>query len=178
MMTAMSDNALWVASLTAGTAVLASWVTSWGTTRAARIQADTVTTAQREERRREARRAAYADLLEQAQRLGDLYRQVSDLGADGGTAAHRDRMVELRERQRDEYGRLRHCVWIVSLEGPETVADAADALRHATTPPFRALEAMIEGDPSAADRFTASRDPFWESVIAFGVAARGVLQQT
>ncbi|MFJ9584614.1 hypothetical protein [Streptomyces acidicola] len=51
----MSDNALWIASLTAGTAVLASWVTSWGTTRAARIQADTVTTAQREERRREAR---------------------------------------------------------------------------------------------------------------------------
>jgi hypothetical protein len=177
-MIAMSDNALWIASLTAGTAVLASWVTSWGTTRAARIQADTVTTAQREERRREARRTAYADLIEQAQRLGDLYRKVSDLPAGGDTEALRARLVELRERQRDEYARLRHCVWIVSLEGPAKVADAADTLRHATTPPYRALEAMIEGDPDAADRFEACRDPFWQSVVAFGVAAREVLQET
>ncbi|MBA2811724.1 hypothetical protein E0500_031485 [Streptomyces sp. KM273126] len=173
----MSDNALWIASLTAGTAVLASWVTSWGTTRAARIQADTVTTAQREERRREARRTAYANLIEQAQRMGDLYWKVTHARTDG-TEADRARLVELRERQRDEYGKLRHCVWIVSLEGPETVADAADTLRHATTPPYRALEAMIEGDPSAADRFEACRDPFWQSVISFAAAAREVLRQT
>ncbi|GAA3811606.1 hypothetical protein ACFS5L_32250 [Streptomyces phyllanthi] len=174
----MSDNTLWIASLTAGTAVLASWVTSWGTTRAARIQADTVTTAQREERRREARRAAYADLIEQAQRMGELYWKVTDLRSGAGTEAYEAHLVELRERLRDEYGKLRHCVWIVSLEGPVPVADAADVLRHATTPPYRAMQAMIEGDPDAADRFEACYDPFWKSLVAFGVAAREVLQKT
>uniref|UniRef100_UPI0040401A69 hypothetical protein n=1 Tax=Streptomyces sp. TG1A-60 TaxID=3129111 RepID=UPI0040401A69 len=43
----MADSAFWIASLTAGTAVLASWVTSQGTARAARIQADTTAGAQR-----------------------------------------------------------------------------------------------------------------------------------
>jgi hypothetical protein len=176
-MCAMADNTLWIASLTAGTAVLASWVTSWGTTRAARIQAGTVTVAQREERRREARRTAYADLLEQAQRLGDLYRKVSELPTGGG-GADTARLTELLELQREEYSRLRHQVWIVSLEGPATVAEAADALRHATTPPYRALRDMIEGDALAADRFAACRDPFWQSVVAFAAAAREVLQQT
>ena len=33
----MADNTLWVAALTAGTAVLASWVTSRGTARAAEL---------------------------------------------------------------------------------------------------------------------------------------------
>ncbi|MET8940347.1 hypothetical protein ABZX28_25535 [Streptomyces rubiginosohelvolus] len=61
----MADNTLWVGVLTAGTAVVASWVTSQGTARAARIQAETTAAVQR--------RTAYADIIEQAQKMGDLY---------------------------------------------------------------------------------------------------------
>ncbi|MFI1100375.1 hypothetical protein [Streptomyces melanogenes] len=43
----MTDSTLWISSLTAGTAVLASWVTSRGTARAAQIQAAATERTQR-----------------------------------------------------------------------------------------------------------------------------------
>src|SRR5262245_48700121 len=129
----MADSAFWIAALTAGTAVVASWVTSRGTARAARIQADTTSQAQRTERLREARRTAYAHLIEQAQRMGDLYWKVSDLCADD-VSQRLEELKSLRDSLRDEYSRLRHCSWIVSLEGPTEVADAADTLRRCTRP--------------------------------------------
>jgi hypothetical protein len=117
----MADSAFWIASLTAGTAVLASWVTSRGTARAARIQADTTTRAQRAERLRDSRRTAYADLMERAQRMGDLYWKVSDLCADD-VIRRLPELDRLRDRLRDEYSGLRHCTWIVSLEGGRRTA--------------------------------------------------------
>jgi hypothetical protein len=59
----MTDTALWISSLTAGTAVLASWVTSRGTARAAQIQADATEKTQRTVRVSEARRSAYVSLI-------------------------------------------------------------------------------------------------------------------
>ncbi|MFC3576556.1 hypothetical protein ACFOZ0_25380 [Streptomyces yaanensis] len=171
----MPDNAFWIASLTAGTAVLASWVTSRGTARAARIQADTTTRAQRVERLRETRRTAYANLIEQAQRMGDLYWKVSDLCADDITQAPGE-LRQLRDRLRDEYSGLRHCTWIVSLEGPPEVAEAADALRRTTTPSYRAVEAMLDGDREAAERFDAAYAPFWQALRDFVERAREALR--
>ncbi|GAA3358430.1 hypothetical protein GCM10017744_032980 [Streptomyces antimycoticus] len=69
----MADSTFWIAALTGGTAVLASWVTSRGNTRAARIQADTAVLAQRAERLRDSRRSAYLDLIEQTHSIGELY---------------------------------------------------------------------------------------------------------
>ncbi|WP_128381471.1 hypothetical protein [Streptomyces cavernae] len=169
----MADNAFWIASLTAGTAVLASWVTSRGTARAARIQADTTASAGRVERQRETRRKAYADLIEQAQRMGDLYWKVSDLRDVTG---HEAELKELRIRLRDEYGRLRHCVWIVSLEGPPATADAANTVRRSTSPLYKALGDMINGDPTATDRFDASYGPFWQTLKEFIARARETLE--
>src|SRR5688500_4723438 len=117
-MCAVADNAFWIAALTAGTAVLASWVTSRGTARAARIQADTTAGAQRVERLRQARRTAYAEFIEQAQRLSDVHWKVSDVlrGAEGGLGPERvEELRRLRERQRDEYATLRNLTWVVSL---------------------------------------------------------------
>jgi len=169
------DNAFWIASLTAGTAVLASWVTSRGTARAARIQAEATASAQRVERQRETRRKAYADLVEQAQRMGDLYWKVYDLREVGGSEGE---LKELRLRLREEYGRLRHGVWIVTLEGPPATADAANALRRSTSPLYKALGGMCEGDPTAAERFDASYDGFWPTLKEFIAAARLALEET
>ncbi|TGA96007.1 hypothetical protein [Streptomyces sp. MZ04] len=58
----MTDSALWISSLTAGTAVLASWVTSRGTARAAQIQAAATERTQRTLRVSEARRSACVSL--------------------------------------------------------------------------------------------------------------------
>ncbi|MGI5398130.1 hypothetical protein ACQEVG_01465 [Streptomyces sp. CA-135486] len=173
----MSDNAFWIASLTAGTAVLASWVTSRGTARAARIQADATANTQRTERLRETRRSAYAKLVEQAQRMGELYWQVSDVYQTGRHEEQLSVLGDLRLRLRNEYSKLRHLVWIVTLEGPSEVADAADGLRRSTTPPYRALLAAIEGDPDAAETFNECYAPFWQSVLSFVEAARTALHR-
>ncbi|MER6123696.1 hypothetical protein ABT173_13755 [Streptomyces sp. NPDC001795] len=172
----MADNAFWIASLTAGTAVLASWVGGLGTARAARIQADTTTQAQRVERLRETRRTAYANLIERGQQMGDLYWKVSDLCASGDADRRLPELKRLRDLLRDEYSALRHCTWIVSLEGPPEVADAAEALRRSTTPSYRAVEAMLDGDREAADRFDAAYGPFWQALRDFVQRAREALR--
>lgn len=174
----MADNAFWIAALTAGTAVVASWVTSRGTARAARIQADTTAGAQRVERLREARRTAYAGFIEQAQRLNDVHWKVSDVvrGAEGGLGPEQvEELRVLRERQRDEYATLRNLTWIVSLEGPEEVADLANTVRRATSPFHKAIEAMVEGDTGAVARFDACYTPFWDALKVFIRASRDTL---
>ncbi|MDX3133211.1 hypothetical protein PV367_26315 [Streptomyces europaeiscabiei] len=175
----MADNAFWIAALTAGTAVLASWVTSRGTARAARIQADTTASAQRVERLRQARRTAYAEFMEQAQRLSDVHWKVSDVVRGAGSAGFGPEQVEelrrLRERQRDEYATLRNLTWVVSLEGPDEVAELANKVRRTTNPFHKAIEAMIEGDTGAVARFDACYSPFWDALKQFIKASRDTL---
>lgn len=178
----MADSAFWIAALTAGTAVLASWVTSRGTARAARIQADTTASAQRVERLREARRTAYAEFMEQAQRLSDVHWKVSDVvrgagsGESGGFGPEQvEELRRLRELQRDEYATLRNLTWVVSLEGPDEVADLANKVRRTTNPFHKAIQAMIEGDVGAAARFDACYSPFWDALKEFIKASRDTL---
>ncbi|MFD8649121.1 hypothetical protein [Streptomyces mirabilis] len=53
-------------------------MTSRGNAKAARIQADAATAAQRIERLHEARRAAYLDFIHHGQRMADLYWKESE----------------------------------------------------------------------------------------------------
>ncbi|MER5483885.1 hypothetical protein ABT024_11775 [Streptomyces sp. NPDC002812] len=173
----MADNTLWVGVLTAGTAVVASWVTSRGTARAARIQAETTAAVQRMDQRRTARRNAYADVIEQAQKMGDLYWKVNDAHADPDPEARTAALKDLRLRLRDAYAELRHLVRIVELEGPAEVAAAADRLRRSTSDSYQALEDMIGGDADAIQRFNECYAPFWAAVVALVAVAREVLQE-
>ena len=174
----MADNTLWVAALTAGTAVLASWVTSRGTARAARIQADAAAATVQADRLRAARRAAYVDVIEQAQRMGDLYWKVTDAHQITDAGERLAALEELRLRLRGEYAVLRQRVWVVDLEGPAEVASAADRLRRSTSDNWRALGAMIAGEADAAQRFDECYAPFWQSVVIFVEVARRALHET
>lgn len=84
---------------------------------------------------------------------------------------------DLRFQIRNEYGKLRHSVWIVTLEGPIEVADAADGLRRSTAPPYDALLAAIEGSPGAVETFNKCYEPFWQSVLSFVQTAQTALQR-
>lgn len=81
----MPDNSPFVAGLTGVTAIaassLASWLTSKVNARAARVQVDATTEAQRRESTRQTRRAAYLDLIEQAQVVADGLRGVDGLSS-------------------------------------------------------------------------------------------------
>ncbi|GGX56841.1 hypothetical protein [Streptomyces fructofermentans] len=171
----MGDATLWVAALTAATAVLASWVTSHGTARAARIQADAAAATVQADRLRAARRSAYVDVIEQAQRMGDLYWKVTDAHGIDDADERLAALLDLRVRLRGEYAVLRQRVWVADLEGPPAVAAAADRLRRSTSEHYRALDAMITGDTDAGQRFADCFAPFWESVVSFVDVARTAL---
>lgn len=172
----MTDSALWISSLTAGTAVLASWVTSRGTARAARIQAEAVERTQRTVRVSEARRTAYVSLIEQAHKMAELYWKISDIVASGGTRSEQiSTLKEVQASLREEYGKLRHFIWVINLEGPDDVAEAAEDLRLSTRPPYQALTAAIAGDAGALAAFDQCYDPFWQAVLTFVSTARAAV---
>ncbi|WP_052868641.1 hypothetical protein [Streptomyces niger] len=183
----MAESTLWtlsIAAVTGGTAVLASWVTSRGSTRAARIQAETAADSQRRERLRESRRTAYLDLIEQTHRMGELLWEVSDVlrdpDADGSTAT----LQQLRERQVAEYAKIRRCVRVVELEGPLPAAAAALRVQKSTGDFHAAIEQALAAGPGGADwttaeaRFDAAYSPFWAALEAFVDAARNAHQGT
>ncbi len=172
----MTYSAIWISALTAATAVLASWVTSRGTARAAQIQANAVEKTQRTVRVSEARRSAYVSLIEQAHKMAELYWKVSDIhGSSGSRTDQLPALKDVRANLREEYGKLRHFIWVITLEGPDDVATAAENLRLATRPPHRALEASIAGEADASAAFDQCYDPFWQSVLTFVSTARAAV---
>ncbi|WP_055549712.1 hypothetical protein [Streptomyces sp. NBRC 110028] len=173
----MTDSTFWIAALTGGTAVLASWVTSRGNTRAAQIQADTAARAQQAERLRDSRRTAYLELIEQVHRMGEFYWEISEAQRSGEFRRRADLLDDMLNRERDHYGKLRHCARVVELEGPSAAGEAARQLQKSTGRFHRSLEAMAADDPEAIRRFDDAYSPFWAALTDFVDAAKTSLQE-
>jgi hypothetical protein len=153
----MPDNSLFIAGLTGATAIaassLASWLTSRGNAHAARIQVNATTEAQRRDGIRQTRRAAYLSLIEQAQVVADELRRVdgpADTGYGIALDAHRDR-----------HQQLRRAVTLIDLEGPSTVQVAASNLLIMSGTLSTALAA------TAANSSRENRREFQESLRAY-----------
>ncbi|MGG7570976.1 hypothetical protein [Streptomyces sirii] len=175
----MGDSTWWtlaIAAVTGGTAVLASWVTSRGSTRAARIQAEIAARSQRAERLRESRRTAYLDLIEQTHRMGELYWEISATLRLSGSDARTATLGELHDREVAEYAKIRRCARVVELEGPPSAAAAALALQKATGPFYAAVKAELDGDTDRRGAFDAAYSPFWAALEHFVDAARDAHQ--
>lgn len=171
----MGDSTWWtlaIAAVTGGTAVLASWVTSRGSTRAARIQAEIAARSQRAERLRESRRTAYLDLIEQTHRMGELFWEISAALRLPDSDARTATLGELHDREVAEYLRIRRCARVVELEGPPPAAATAHALQKATGPFYAAFKAELAGDTGCRDDFDAAYRPFWRALEDFVDAAR------
>ena len=150
----MSNNTLWVALFTGGTAVLASWVTTLGNARSARVQAEASAHAQRHSHVREMRRAAYLDLMEQAHITGQLYWKVGDAFLRLPDEQDQLACVQgLRVELRAAFDPLMRCTGIVGLEGPRLVAAAAEALREAAREANGPLARVSRSEPGARERF-------------------------
>ncbi len=150
----MPNDAIWVAVLTGGTAVLASWVTSRGNARAARTQAEASAQTQQQSRSRETRRTAYLEFIEQAHitgelywRLGDVYAQLTDPG-ERLAAIHK-----LRASLRDAFDPLSRCARVIILEGPAPVVEAAEAVKQAASDANHVLWEISQAEPGARERF-------------------------
>jgi hypothetical protein len=172
----MGDGALWIAALTGGTAVLASWVTSRGNTRAARVQAEASAHAQHRIKARELRRTAYLELIEQAHLVGELYWRLGDVYAQLTDPVDQlARIEQLRADLRNAFDPLSRCVRVVVLEGPPTAADAAEQVRQAATNTNRALSLISKGESDARERFDDAHRLFRADLEGFIEAARGAI---
>jgi hypothetical protein len=169
----MGDEAAWIAALTGGTAVLASWVTNLGNVRAARVQAEASAAAQQRGRVRELRRGAYLDLMAQAHVTGELYRRVVDAFVQIAEPEQVLRRVEeLRTELREAYDPLMHSVRVVVLEGPSSAADAAQAVLEAAKVTNRALCRVSLGEADARARFDEAQAAYLPCLARFVEAAR------
>jgi hypothetical protein len=172
----MVDSTVWVAVFTGGTAVLASWVTSQGNARATRVQAEASARVQNDGRIRETRRAAYLELIEQAHVIGELYWRLGDVYAQLSDAdAQRARVEELRIDLRDAFDPLMRCARVIVLEGPASVADAAEAVKLAASEANTALWMVSQDGPGARERFDEAHRVFRFKLDGFIVAARAAM---
>ena len=170
------DSTLWVAVFTGGTAVLASWVTSRGTARAARIQVEASSRAQQLDRIRELRRAAYSDVIGQAHETAELHFQVK-----GALAGPDERMVqrltELRGELRAAFDPLMRCIRLAVLEGPTRVAEAAEALSESVITANRALHPLEESGEGALAAYESAEGEFHRRLDMFTASAREALSR-
>ncbi|MGP3969224.1 hypothetical protein [Streptomyces sp. 6N223] len=171
----MPDNSLIVAALTGATAVaassLASWLTSRGNAHAARIHVDATAEAQRREGIRQTRRAAYLGLIEQAQAVADGLRGVDGLSAtecEAALAAHGDR-----------HQRLRRAVTLIDLEGPPPVQVAASDLLIMSGTLSTALAATAQNaNPENRREFRETLRAYIRLIRPFVDAAATALDET
>ncbi|OMI88202.1 hypothetical protein BSZ07_19505 [Streptomyces sp. M1013] len=168
------DSSLWVAALTGGTAVLAGWVTSRGTARAARIQVEASSRAQQATHLRESRRAAYAEVIERAHETAELHFQVKGIlkGSDEHLLQHVER---LRGELRTAFDPLMRCIRLVVLEGPTPVAEAADELRQSVITANRALHPLEQSDEGAQPAYELAEAEFHRRLDVFTATARETL---
>ncbi|MFF2808871.1 hypothetical protein ACFVT2_17150 [Streptomyces sp. NPDC058000] len=175
----MGDSTVWtlaIAALTGGTAVLASWVTSRGSTQAAKIQAETAARSQRAEKLRESRRTAYLDLIEQTHRIGELYWEISAELRESASDTRTARLDALLDRETAEYAKIRRCARVVELEGPPSAAAAALTLQKATGPFYETLRTGMVEDTDCREEFNAAYTPFWKALENFVATARAAHQ--
>ncbi|MFE6847201.1 hypothetical protein [Streptomyces sp. NPDC057686] len=172
----MGDSAPWIAAITGGTAVLAGWVTGRHTARAAEYQADTNARVRRDEERRTARRAAYASLVEHTHALGGLYGETRVAMLLHDPTARAEALSELLARQRATYHQhFLPALRTVSLEGPDDVAAAAEAVQLASTRTYKTVGEITLGS-AGADAFDPVTFAFWDRVDDFVLAGRRALE--
>jgi hypothetical protein len=172
----VADSTVWVAVFTGATAVLASWVTNQGNARAAKVQAEASAQVQHHGRIREIRRTAYLELIEQAHVTGELYWRVGDVYAQlTDSQAQMEHIQDLRTTLRDAFDPLMRCVRVVVLEGPASVAEAAEAVQTAASDSNRALWRVSLGEPAAHERFDETHQAFRRQLEQFIEVARSAM---
>ncbi|WAZ23023.1 hypothetical protein STRCI_004335 [Streptomyces cinnabarinus] len=148
----MADSTLWVAAITGGTAVVASWMTGQYTTRAAREQAQCSADAHRQEKLREIQRTAYLDLIQHAQSLAPMERNISELielPASEERTAELKKQIVVAHKARFDFLALKR---VIFLEGAPQVKKCADELDHLFRDYCVTLEQAINGDEGAPYR--------------------------
>ncbi|MBD0419327.1 hypothetical protein H0H10_09155 [Streptomyces sp. TRM S81-3] len=174
----MLDTALLVSALTGATAILASWVGSKGSTRAAQIQAQTSRAAQEAESMRVSRRAAYVEVVHRAHVVGERFIDVLPAVSLSDPAARASALREVLQRHAQLHAEMMRAVHTAHIEGPDDVVQAADRLATASTQVYLAVHAMAEDAAVHSPHFDEGYFKFWEALSDFTSLARRSIHHT
>ncbi|MFD0449407.1 MULTISPECIES: hypothetical protein [Streptomyces] len=167
----MGDATLWVAVLTAVTAIAASWVTSRGNAQAARVQALAAAEAQQAATRRDAMRTAHLAFSEQINHMGALYRKTPAFLGIGDPSERSPALDRHLEELRTAYGEFHQQLNVITLDGGHSSRLAADAVHAASTHVYKTLLGIAAGTQGPEDFASAVR-AYWDTATAFLHAAR------
>lgn len=175
---AMLDTALLVSALTGATAILASWVGSRGSTRAAQIQAQASRAAQEAESMRISRRAAYSEVIHRAHVVGERFIDVLPAVSLSDPTARASALREVLQRHAQLHGEMMRAVHTAHMEGPDDVARAADRLAKASMQVYLAVRAMADEAAAHSPDFDEGYFEFWGAYSDFTSAARRSIHHT
>ncbi|MDV7215222.1 hypothetical protein [Streptomyces prunicolor] len=161
----MPDSTLWVACLTAGTAITASWVTSQGSLRAAREQASAAATAQRANALAQSRRDSYIEVVDQAHHMGALYRELP-IVLSMPAGSHKEAAVQEHAKGlREAYGPFTRACDVMIVDGGNSVAEAVKAVFRDSRAIYMCLLSASDDEDTSNVYGTAIRS-YWDSVNA------------
>jgi hypothetical protein len=167
----MGDATLWVAVVTALTAIAASWVTSRGNLQAARVQTLAAAEAQRAATRRDAMRTAHLAFIEQINHMGAAYRRTYALFDIEDPPERSAAIGRHLEELRTAYGEFHRQLNVLTLDGGESARPAADAVHAASTHVYKTLLGVGTGTHTP-EEFSPAVRAYWDTATAFIHAAR------
>jgi hypothetical protein len=119
---------------------------------------------------------AYLELIEQAHIMGELYWRLGDVYAQlTDPDAQLARIQQLRTDLRNAFDPLMRCVRVTVLEGPASVAEAAEAVQQAASKSNGALWMISQDQPGAREHFDESHRIFRVQLGRFIEAARAAM---
>ncbi|MER7582605.1 hypothetical protein [Kitasatospora sp. NPDC097691] len=171
----MGDSSWLIAAITGATAVTASWTTGRLSARSARQTAELNAAEDRRGHTRQARRAAYLEFIASIHVTGNLHGNAMALFRGATHPEWRTVLAGIHKDLRGNYhDRFLPALDIVCLEGPDDVAEAATAVRPASTKVFKLVENILRGPGDPAE-LPASCADLWDIVEAFTDTARRAL---
>ncbi|MFF1918263.1 hypothetical protein ACFVYE_43450 [Streptomyces sp. NPDC058239] len=173
----MQDSALLIAALTGITAILASWVGSRGSARAAQIQSETTRAAQEAGSARTSRRSAYVEVIRNAHMMGERFIDVLPAVGWSEPAARTSALREVQQRHAQHHAEMMRAIHTAHLEGPDDVVGAADQLERASMRVYLAIDAMAEESAVFSPDFDESYHQFWDALRNFTSVARRSIHQ-
>ncbi|MFB7091521.1 hypothetical protein [Streptomyces sp. NPDC056296] len=156
----MADGSLWVAALTAGTAIAASWVTSRGSLRAAREQANATAVAQRSSWIAQARRESCIEVVNRAHDMGALYREVPVVLDMPAGAEKASAVTAHAKRLREAYGPFTRACDVLVVDAGHAVAEAVQQVFHSSRSVYMCL-LSAPTDPRARAVYDIAIHKYW-----------------
>ncbi|MER6091077.1 hypothetical protein [Streptomyces bluensis] len=172
----MLDSSWLIGLITGGTAIVASWVTSRGATRSARVQAEVTAHAAEVAEARSRRRDAYREMSAAVHGLSEVYWRLEEADAvpeDHGRAAV---LAQMQTAARTALNEVTRASREVMLEGPTPVAEAAHAVRGAAIIANGLLGRLVTGGEEERSRYNAAHRDFRQEHLRFLGLARAALE--